>query len=131
MEFMEKIILALLIIGLADALYLMLVQAGAAPLYCSISNIINCQRVETSTYSNVFGMQIAYGGVVWFVAAIVLFFGRRSAKLRTASRMWYVLGIGAAAYSLLSQYAIGSICEYCLGLDVILLCLGAIAIIEA
>ncbi len=123
-----KILLVLLVLGLADAIYLAAVQLGSIPLYCTTSDFINCQTVETSIYSKVFGVPITYGGVAWFVVAMLLFFAARSKRIKMIAPLWYVLGMGAAAYSLLSMYALARICEYCILLDTVLIAIGILAI---
>ncbi len=126
MDLRDKALIALLIIGLADSVYLASVYAGAAPLYCSVSNIINCQKVESSSYSVVLGIPLAYGGIAWFTIAITLFLFRKNGMVRKLASIWYVLGIGAAAYSLLSMYNVGAICEYCLVSDAIFVAIGVL-----
>lgn len=125
MNFKEKALLALLIVGLGDSLYLAFVYMGTAPLYCTVSGVVNCWTVESSSYSVAFGIPIAYAGVAWFAVALALFLLRRRPSIGKASGVWYVLGIGAAVYSLLSMYSVGAICEYCLLSDVVLVAVCA------
>lgn len=132
MRKIDVILLVLLFAGLADGLYLALVEANSVPLYCSASGQVNCSKVITSHYSSVFGMPIAYASLVWFAIALLLFFSAtKHHRLLQARNAWLVLGIGAALYSAMSMYAISAICEYCASLDVILVAIAALALLAA
>lgn len=132
MRRIDKALLVLLLIGLADAAYLTLVELNSVQLYCSTTGTVNCSSVITSTYSTVLGIPLAYASLTWFAISLALFFVAikrdRLLKLRNA---WYVLGIGAAVYSTLSMYTLSEICEYCALLDVILVAIAGLVLYES
>lgn len=119
----ELALLVLILVGLADSVYLTIVELGGAPLYCAHTGIINCQAVIFSRYGNILGLPLAYYVLAWFIISLILFFVAK--KIRN---YWYVLGVFGVLYSVAAMYALGEICEYCSLLDV---CLLGIAIFAA
>lgn len=129
MKPIDKALLVLLLAGLVDAAYLVVVELDSALLYCSTSGTVNCSSVITSAYSSVLGIPLAYASLVWFVLSILLFFaGMRRERLLKARNAWYVLGVGAAIYSILSMYSLSAICEYCALLDAMLIAIAGLAL---
>lgn len=129
MKKLDIILLALLILGLADALYLSLAEVNSVQLFCPGTGAVDCNAVISSRYSSVFGIPIAFASVVWFVVSIALLLAAiKRQKLLGARNVWFVLGIGAAIYSVLSMAAIPAICIYCALLDTVLVAITLIAI---
>ena len=54
------------------SIYLTLVHYAGAPLACSSSGAINCEKVITSPQSVVFGIPVAVYGLAFWVVAVVL-----------------------------------------------------------
>lgn len=116
-------LLVLLVIGLADVIYLALVELGSVPLFCSQGQLINCQAVTFSKYGYILGIPLADIALVWFVVALVTFF-----FLKKYRNYWYLLGLGGFIYSVVSMYLLGKICEYCVLLDAVLLIVAIITV---
>ncbi len=112
-----KVLFALVILGLADSVYLTYVHYAPQALICSSTGIINCALVITSQYSVVFGIPLAIYGLVWFIVQLALLFIRRNNDIKIA---WSGIGLVAVAYSAVSMHLLGKICEYCVALDVII-----------
>ncbi len=126
MNRLEKALLVLLVIGLADAAYLSSVEFAGTPLYCSHGGIINCDAVIFSQYGYIFGVPLAYYAAGWFVVAIVLFFFVK--EYRT---YWFYTGLGGFIYSISAMVILGRICEYCTLLDVVLVLTAVVAFYSA
>lgn len=120
MSWARNLVLLFIIIGLADSVYLTAVHYTKLPLYCPEGGLINCEQVTTSSFSEVAGIPIAIGGLVWFgVLGAVVFIIRRH---HTAFiNIWVILALGAVSYSLVGQAILGEICLYCGLLDALLI----------
>jgi uncharacterized membrane protein len=115
----KALLLLFVVIGLIDAVYLTAVHYTSLPLYCPDSGIVNCLQVTTSAYSEVAGIPIALGGVVWFAGFGVLILALP--KVKVLRNIWFILALGAVAYSFVGQALLGTICIYCELLDAMLL----------
>jgi uncharacterized membrane protein len=116
MQIYEKVLLAILLIALVDASYMVLVYFQPAALSCPASGLIDCSAVLQSVYAKVFGViPLSLFGLLWAIVALVFF---RYARNTEMAMVWYLLGLGGVAYSVASMYALGKICEYCSILDI-------------
>jgi uncharacterized membrane protein len=108
----------LLVVGLADSIYLTMVHYQQVKLYCPAGSLVNCEQVVTSGLSTVAGIPISVGGIVWCLVllGVVLF-----KKEGVPSNVWLILGCGAVLYSVVGQVVIGKVCEFCTLLDAIIL----------
>jgi uncharacterized membrane protein len=121
---LSLLLLALLVLGVADSIYLTSVELNFAPLVCSSSGLINCAKVlsPTDPYSSVFGVPLAFYALAWFIISIAVFATRKS-KLAP----WYFTGLIGAVYSVFAMSMIGHICIYCSILDATLVAMAAVA----
>jgi uncharacterized membrane protein len=115
----KKLLLLFVAIGIVDSAYLTLVHYTNLPLYCPQGGIVNCVQVTTSVFSQVAGIPIALGGLVWFIGLGMLVFVLP--KIKVLRNVWIILGLGGVAYSIIGQAILGEICEYCVLLDVMIL----------
>lgn len=121
--YMEKKILltpfwliAATFLGLGDTLYLSYEKFQGVIPGCAILN--GCERVLTSVYSNVFGVPLAYIGLVFYVymlaLAVLLVIDPASKGLRfglvTYTTIGLLLSIG---FELFQYFVIGALCLYC------------------
>lgn len=114
----KALLLLFIVIGLADSAYLTAVHYTPLPFYCPETAVINCVGVTTSSLSEVAGIPIALGGLAWFAGFAVLVMALP--KLKVIRNVWYILALGAVAYSLAGQAILGEICIYCGLLDAML-----------
>ncbi len=114
----KKILGAALFLGIIDASYLTIVHFLPGALVCpTIGTTVDCASVLGSGLSTVFGVPLAVLGLVWFVAALLMFlFGFNPA----IKNIWMIFGIGGIVYSIIGQSVIGKVCIYCSLLDVLL-----------
>ena len=79
-------------------------------LYCPTAGPLDCNQVTSSPYSVLFGVSVAYLGLVWFVVMLSLIALRRTGSLFT---LW-ALGIVFVAYLVGAEiFLIHSVCVYC------------------
>ncbi len=118
------ILLALIVLGLADSIYLVSVELNAAPLVCPSSGVIDCAKVlsPTDPYSSVLGIPLAFYALAWFIISAIVFAAKK-AKLA----VWYFTGLIGVAYSIAAMSIIGNICIYCSILDATLIAIAAVA----
>ena len=117
----KKILLyALIAIGILISIYLTIVVFNSGALVCPNVGAINCENVLTSQYSSIFGIPVAILGLALLILAILMLVVKSD---DTMIFLWSIAGAGAVAYSIISQALIGSVCLYCLSLDIVILAL--------
>ncbi len=105
-------------IGLVDSLYLIWIKIANSPIYC-LQGVGDCFTVNTSKYSEIFGIPVAVFGVLgYLLILLVLYFEKRSEFLQVNSD--YILfgltlvGILYSAYlTYLELFVILAICPFC------------------
>jgi uncharacterized membrane protein len=115
-------------VGLIVSVYLTIVHYyPSVPLVCSTTGIINCNNVLTSQYSVILGIPLAVLGVVFFLAelAVILILKNNEAFIMLSG-----IGLAFVAYGIYSEYAVGSICEYCTTVHFCTIALFIIAVLN-
>ncbi len=127
MNGVRKILVALLLVGMAVSIYLTYVHYNVSALVCPTSGLVDCESVLTSQWATVLGIPIALAAVFWFALA-----------LAAVLRKWYLLGeflgvvsLGAVAYSFITMSLIGKICAWCSGVDAILIVYIALVFVHS
>jgi len=119
------LIIVLLAIGIGAAWYLAMVKLRLQyhPEYisdCNYSQTVNCDTVQTSDQSEIFGIPIALLGIATYVAMMVLAIlaaigGRHRPKALSAL---FSVGLATCLYSLylaiISLFVIKAVCTYCI-----------------
>ena len=104
------VMLILSIIGLIDSIYLSSYHYLGVPLVCSTSGIINCNNVINSPYGYIFGVPVAFYGVIFFVLEIILLLFIKDILKKVVLN---IIGLGSVFYFFYAEYMVGNICEYC------------------
>ena len=122
---MTKAIAGLALLGLAISIYLTYVHyAGIEPVCSSISN---CERVQTSEYTDLAGIPVAVLGIAGY-AAILL-------SLRMRADVTALLSYLAVAFSAYLTWAelfkIDAICQWCVASAIITLVIAVLATVRA
>ena len=106
-------------IGLAVSVYLAYVKVFKLPIYCT-PGLGDCATVNSSRWSELWGIPIAFFGILSYLALIFLvFFGLKIAFLTRYTNL-LIFGIGAFGflYSLyltyLEIFVLKTICQWCL-----------------
>jgi uncharacterized membrane protein len=120
---------ALSLLGIADSIYLVWdhYTAGAV-LACPDTGIINCTKVTTSIYSEIFGIPVPLLGLAFFIAMLVL---QLPAIWNIKARLivWGRMGFAATGIIMIlwfiyvELYRLDAICLFCSGVHLLTLIL--------
>lgn len=104
------------IAGLLDTSYLAYKHYAQDPLACSL--IEGCDRVTNSAYSQVYGIPLAFIGVIFYAIMIILallYAGIRRKDIAILLSLGASAGFLASVYFVYLQiYVIQAICIYCM-----------------
>lgn len=98
--------------GVGVSIYLTFVHFTAAPLVCSATGAVNCERVLSSGYGVIAGTGVptSAAGIAWFAVAALLAFARR----RRIQQVWSALGLLTVIYLVFIEIVeLGAICIWC------------------
>src|SRR5690349_6686684 len=126
------------VIGVAISIYLTTAHYENAPVACSNTGIINCERVLSSPYSYVPGtsIPISLPGLLWFLAfGVVAFLAWRvwpeRKSLIIAEVAWSALGLLTALYLVFVELVhLHNICAWCTSLHIIILVMLLISVYQ-
>jgi protein-disulfide isomerase/uncharacterized membrane protein len=111
------------LMGLGISVYLGLQHnAAAGASMCNISSTINCDFVNRSEYSELFGYPIAFLGSSFYAGLAYLSFAALSApqEHRLGGKLTIVVAAGSVLYSLylayISKFVVGAWCLFCIGM---------------
>lgn len=118
---------AVALVGAAVSGYLLYVRYTDATLVCSTGG---CDTVQSSRYSEVFGLPVAALGLIGFVALAIA----AAARGETARIVQAVVALAAAGFSTYLLYVqvelIEAICDWCVVNDVIVSAAAGIALLR-
>lgn len=115
-KILSWVILVLSFIGFIDATYLAIKKFFASPLPCYIFQ--GCDVVNTSSYSNIFGIPNSLLGAIFYLAVFILtvrFLETKNFAYFKAIFYLSILGFLMALYlTVLQVFVIKALCIYCL-----------------
>ena len=89
--------------------------------FCDINTNVSCTQVYQSRYGTVYGVPVAFGGVVWFIGVILLCVASRFASSASTLRIggyllvWSTVGLSVAMYmAYASFFVLQTVCVLCL-----------------
>ncbi len=117
-KWLQPSIIVLAFIGLIDSLYLSYARFASVDLPCSVTNG-GCSVVAESPYAVLFGMPLAYLGVLFYLSILIIslliIFKSKIKHLSDALLIITVLGALSSAYFLYLQgFVIKAFCIYCI-----------------
>jgi uncharacterized membrane protein len=124
---MRSLIMILAGIGLLDALYLSWVKITHSAVYCGTSGA--CETVNTSRYSEINGIPIAYLGLLAFAAICLLLYLEKHGTFWQENAPLFIFGISlvgvlySAYLTYLEFWVIQAICPYCVLSAIVMLLL--------
>lgn len=113
------IIIILAVIALAISLFLAISSALGITVPCDLTK--GCEAVLQSRYAKIFGAPLAYWGVAYFGLVIIIGLLANHYQGFKKALTW-LLGFGAVAalgFLALQFFVIKSVCQYCLGVDIL------------
>lgn len=117
---LSKNVAALGALGIAT--YLGIQHGSTEASACNISSTINCDAVNRSQYSELFGIPIAFLGAAFYAAVLILSGLQQgnSKQYQLSSFLVFLGSIGAVLYSfvlaIISGAVLGAWCLFCIGL---------------
>ena len=100
-------LIGLALVGLVAAasstyVHLQMITDPAYTSFCDINATVSCTQVYQSRYGTVYGVPVAFGGVVWFVGVILLSVASRFSLSATTLRIGgYLLAWSTVGLSLI------------------------------
>jgi uncharacterized membrane protein len=127
---------ALTLAGLGVSIYLTIVELRPASLFCPDTGIINCGNVLHSSEGKIFGIAVAYYGLAFFAAMVVLnspwAWRRRETAVRRLRLVSFIIGMLLVLYLVYAELIeIGNICLYCTSVHVITFLLFVLIVFDA
>jgi uncharacterized membrane protein len=108
--------LALAIVGIADAFYVAQASYTGRPLWCPL--IEGCNTVTQSPYARIVGVPLSYFGLIFYVSmfglAALLALEPFARGLRLGAFIWAATGVSYSVYGMYLQLEkIQAVCIYC------------------
>lgn len=122
--------------GLLVSGYLSYVKLTEAPMVCVGGGVFNCEVVQNSVYSRLFGIPIAWMGfTVYLILGALLLLETRTAFLRAyGMTLFFGINLFAWLYSMWLVYVqfvlLQALCPWCLTHEVIITVLFVVSIIR-
>lgn len=133
----QLFILACALLGAGIAVYLTTVHYQLAPLACSTTGFVNCERVLSSSYSVVPGtaIPITIPGLAWCLVMMALALaGLRLPEarwLRQAQFAWALVGMLAVLYLLYVEIVrLHNLCAWCTALHVLIFLMFLVTLVR-
>jgi uncharacterized membrane protein len=118
---------ALALVGVGITTYLLSVRASGATLSCTTGG---CETVQSSPYSEIFGLPVAALGL----SGYVLVLGAALARGDLARLVGAVVALAAFCFSaylvVVQLVVIGALCDWCLASDAVTTALAALALLR-
>ena len=120
---MKKLTLlrVLILIAILASSYLIYLHYKPTPsTLCDISKAISCDKVNKSTYAEIFGIPVAIFSLLFFIVAIGASFKYK--KYEQYFKIGSVLALAFAMYLLfVSIYILKAFCLFCITIDIIII----------
>ena len=130
-KYILAIIAVLSLIGIGLSSYLTEAHyALSEESFCDINAQVSCTAVNTSVYSELFGISVALLGVIWFLAIFGMAFlhwrGKHTHKWMV---FWSVSGVAFVGYLILAEILLRAFCILCTSAHIIVLLILALTIL--
>ncbi len=117
--------LVLTVLGLLVSIYMSYEHLTEnATLACTVGGLVDCTKVTTSSWAYIFGIPVAFLGLVFFVVTIGLMlpstWRRPEPWLDRVRLAWMTVGLAMVLYLVWAEFfQIGAICSWCTVVHVI------------
>ncbi len=114
----KKIVIGIIVLGIVGLLvssYLLKIHLAPREGACDINNVVSCLLTNTSSYSELLDIPVAWFGIVWFLVSIVLSWKVFKAEEASVAGLfwWNVAGIAFVGYMIIAEFILKSLCIYC------------------
>ncbi len=121
--------LIIAVLGLAISLYLVHEHYDSGTGFCDMNAVISCTLVNQSSYSELFGIPVAFFGMFWFVGlAILTFYGQKEKHVEVPLLLWSIVGLLSVAYLMHAEYVLKAICLWCTSVHILVMITTILAI---
>jgi uncharacterized membrane protein len=121
---LKNLLVLLCVAGIAVSLYLTYTKLTASPILCKFGD---CEKVQNSEYSSIFGVPVALFGVAFYFALFTTLYK----ELKKPAALLTLGGFGFSTYlTYLELYVIHAICMWCVISYVIIILIGLVQIYE-
>jgi uncharacterized membrane protein len=106
------------LIGLVDSAYLVWIKIANDKVYC-LPGLGDCWTVNTSQYSQVFGIPVSVFGVIGFLIILLVFLFQESSSFLQNNHSTLLFGLTLAGFlysiylTYLELFVINAICPFC------------------
>lgn len=121
-----NVILILAVLGFITSLYLLKNHyiPSESGSFCDLSSTVSCSIVNTSVFSELFGVPVALLGGLWFLWLILRC--RQAQKSGSGTNVvdlfiWNILGLAFIVYFIVAEILLGAICLLCTLVHVLIL----------
>ncbi len=108
--------------SLGSSLYLFWhkLSASGEPSLCTVNTVINCDTVNTSVYSDLFGLPVALMGAAFYtgLALAALTPPKSTPRFHQVNALFGMLAVAMSAYLAAASVSIGAVCVMCISLYV-------------
>jgi len=117
-----EVSLVISLFGIADAIYLTIAHyTQATILACPTTSFINCDKVTTSSYSEIFGIPVSILGLAFFLALFIIqlpiFWTSKYLWVKTPRIVFVSIGLISAFWFIYVElHKLHAICLYCTGI---------------
>jgi uncharacterized membrane protein len=117
--------LILSLLGIADTIYLTIAHyTQSVILACPTTSFINCAKVTTSSYSEIFGIPVSLIGLIFFLGLFVvqlpIFWTNRFLWIKTPRIIFVSIGLASAFWFIYVElHKLHAICLYCTGVHIL------------
>ena len=117
-----KVISLLCLLGLLTSFYLIYTHYTAQG-NCGIIAGEGCSIADSSIYSKIFGIPVAFFGALWFAFsfALILQTLRGNREIVGTLLIWEIIGLIAIGYFVRAEYKLNTICSLCTIVHVLIL----------
>lgn len=123
------------IIGLLDSIYLLIIKISQNPLLC-IQGIGDCWSVNTSKYSEVYGIPVSIFGILGYllISLLILIIRYNTALEKKASYLFFGFTCIGFLYSIYLTYieifVLKALCPFCILSAIIMTVLFVISLVN-
>ncbi len=95
--------------------------APSSGAFCNFGEHFSCSLVNNSVYSEIFGIPVAFFGVLWFFVAffLSLIALRKNPKAPALLLAWSAIGASFIFYLMYVEFVLQAACPFCLAVQAI------------
>eukprot|EP00906_Rhabdomonas_costata_P025538 RCo036506 len=116
--------LAMGAVGMACAVYLVVLHYSTKPSFCELGSRLSCEKVDRSAFAVLLGVPVSVLGAGWFGLLLLLeaeLFLTPSLPMAVLVLAWLASGVAFVGYLVFAEIWIGAVCPLCTVVHVVTL----------